>query len=408
MDAALTRPLLRWRSSSAQAALEPVTKRITRSLAPHVCSLVVAGFCILVGVLHPLLHESAKTARLITCDVRSGNLLCGALPEPLKSGRRVMPFHAATLSITAEFLSVTMSLFIVAHHMGSVRSALLRLFNSKMLSIVPIGLIYGLGDLMQTLACNSASVPVVMVVGQSKLLLAALLSCMLISRQRTTNWFRLIIISCAAAASTDISAGIVAVAPLRAAELHGAALSLVKAGLSSTGAVISELFFKKDGDNFWVVSFRVQFMMLMTSLLLLPWTTQGWSSTAVSEFFSGGPLPLCSEVEASGCLPDGLDGTVCTCVDRRGWDAWTLLATLGIVLNGMSTGLILKHHSAVTKSVCNAMSTGVFYIAYVMAGFRPFSVAQANVIAIVIISSYEYAMEMATPPREPDAKRLPS
>mmetsp|Transcript_126901 Transcript_126901/g.395026 ORF Transcript_126901/g.395026 Transcript_126901/m.395026 type:complete len:169 (+) Transcript_126901:810-1316(+) len=128
--------------------------------------------------------------------------------------------------------------------------------------------------------------------------------------------------------------------------------------------------------------------MLLASLALLPWTAGDWQGLSLREFFLGGPHPLCSE-----CVLRVPEGEECRCLQRRGWDGLTALAVVAIVVNGLTTGLTLRYLSAVTKSVCNALSSGVFYIIYVWLGFSPFSMAQANIVAIVCISTFEYAME---------------
>ncbi|CAE8704194.1 unnamed protein product, partial [Polarella glacialis] len=212
------------------------------------------------------------------------------------------------------------------------------------------------------------------------------------------------VISCAAAASTEISADGAAVKTL---EVYGAMLALIKAFLSSSGAVMSEAFYKKGKDSFWVVSFRVQIIMLMTSLVLLPVTTGklGLEVLHPSEFFFGGPNTQCvfwPDESKTGCQPEFF-GETCTCATQRGWDWYTVLAVLSIALNGFTTGLTLKYLSAVSKSICGALSSGVFYIAYVCAGFRPFSFAQANVLAIVVLGSLEFAMEKAEPRASQDS-----
>jgi len=383
----------------ASAFLRTVAAIASGARAPPPALVVV--ICVLSGTLHPLFTEASKTAHNIVCTtLDDGTASCNT--ELASSGiggtgarpRMSMPFHAVTLTLVAEFISVVSTVPVATSGPGGRWAALRRLLApASLLKLWPIGLVYGLGDFLQTTACNAASAPVVLVVGQSKLLLAALLSVLMLRREQPTNWVRLIVISSAAAAGADIGSGAMGSALVRQAELFGAFLAFVKAGLSSAGAVLSERFYKQDRESFWVVSFRVQLMMFSTSCLLLPWTMGGesWSSLSLSDAFFSGPGTLCSSDGGCEPLPFGSPGATCTCVDRRGWDWMTVLAALAIVGNGFSTGLTLKHLSAVTKSICNACSAGVFYIAYVVFGFRPFSMAQANVLLIVVVSSYEYA-----------------
>lgn len=296
-----------------------------------------------------------------------------------------MPFYASSLTIAAQFVSVVIAASVVVMQRRSLSLAFAELCDFQpLMSFLPVGAVYCLSDMLQTLACNAASAPVIMVVSQTKLVLTAILSKVFLDSRKPTNWLRIIIISCAAIAGTDVGAGYQEVL-LRRSELAGACVALLKAGFSAAGAVVSEKFYKRaENAGFWVVSFRVQLMMLVTSLAILPWTAPEIWQTSFQEFFFGGPLPLCSPLQV---------GTSCNCVDRRGWNSATVLAVLAFVVNGMTTGLMLQNLSAVSKAVCNALSAGLFYTSYVFMGFRPFNVAQACIYAIIAISCYEYAIE---------------
>lgn len=83
-----------------------------------------------------------------------------------------------------------------------------------------------MGDFLQTMACNKSSTPVVLLVGQSKLFLSALLSKVVLDSQpNRTNWLCLLTISLATMASTDISAND---ALAHSEEFKGALLALLK------------------------------------------------------------------------------------------------------------------------------------------------------------------------------------
>jgi len=352
-------------------------------------------------VLHPLATEASKSGKVFTCQKDLGtdeSVLC-TTDSLHDSGelmvRRGMPFHPATLTVVSQFVAVTTSGCATLAVMGSPGWKRL-LDRRRLIHIAPIGFLYGLGDFLQTIACNSASAPVVLVMGQSKLLLTALLSKFLLSSHGPTDWPRLVVISCAAAASTDISAGMAANSVMSGFEVQGALLALLKATLSSMGAVFSERDYKK-GENYWVLSFQVQLMMLCASLVILPWTCSSFFDRSLpptdlfAEFFQGGPVVECLPAEViPRCVPKGT-GASCSCIDHRGWDRWTTIAVLAIVMNGFATGIILKYCSAVTKSLCGALSTGVFYVSYVCLGYRPFNLAQAMVLAIVAVTACDYA-----------------
>jgi len=352
-----------------------------------------ASLCIIVGVLHPLATESSKTAAVIECSRTEVGLTCTA-DEPAAALRMAMPYHGITLTLAAELVSVIIAFSVVAYSEGSVQAGLRRLLSRKaILQLLPVGAVYGLGDFLQTQATNAASAPVVLVVGQTKLLLSAVLSKLVLQQNEPTNWLGLITISAAAIASTDISAN---GAAARGLEVYGASLAFAKAFLSSSGAVLSESLYKSGDGDFWVVSFRVQLLMLMTTLSLLPITSGDMSLLfSPTEFFTGGPT-VCQKFDAQMiCDPGSMPFATCSCTDRSGWDIMTVFAVLAIVANGVTTGLTLQILSAVSKAVCNSLSACVLYIAYVLYGFRPFNLAQAMVLLIVSIGSFEYASEKA-------------
>lgn len=377
---------------SSQSSVERLLQGVrNKEISALLKMMATATLCIVVGVLHPLATESSKTANFNECSWTENELTCTGI-DPA-AGRLAMPYHGITLTLIAELVSVIFAFAAVCYGEGSIRRGVRRLLSRKaMLQLLPVGAVYGLGDFLQTQATNAASAPVVLVVGQTKLLLSALLSKLVLKQTQQTNWLQLVIISAAAAASTDISASGAVVS--RGVELYGASLAFGKAFLSSSGAVISESLYKSGDGDFFVVSFRVQLIMLMTSLSLLP-ITSGDMSLLFNprEFFHGGPA-VCQQLDGQLFCDPGPSGT-CTCYDRSGWDIMTVFAVLAIVANGLTTGLTLKILSAVSKAVCNSLSACVLYVAYVLCGYRSFSVAQASVMLIVSIGSFEYAVEKA-------------
>uniref|UniRef100_A0A7S2HMB7 EamA domain-containing protein n=1 Tax=Zooxanthella nutricula TaxID=1333877 RepID=A0A7S2HMB7_9DINO len=280
---------------------------------------------------------------------------------------------------------------------GSFRVMHERLFSSralwKLAKLWPVGACYGIGDLLQAFACNSASAPVVLVIGQCKLLVTALLSVVIIRGDACFQWGQLFIITFAAIAAASNGASNAATQVAKAGEVWGAMLAGAKALLSSSGAVLSEGFYKEDKDGFWVMSFRVQFMMLTTSLfmLLLPWN-EG-ETPSLGTFFSGGRYPLCAADGFPACSP--LEGGECKCVDRLGWDSRTVLSMCLIAVNGMVTGLTLKYLSALSKAICNVVGLAVFYPMYVVLGFKAFDLTQAAILVVIVVSTGMYTQENA-------------
>ncbi|CAK8986460.1 unnamed protein product [Durusdinium trenchii] len=336
-------------------------------------------FSIVLGIAHPFFTELSKSAKLYDFegDVRHG-------------GRPVMPFHLITLTLASQTLSVLLAACIVVCKRGSWKVASCELFDPRHCHVLLIGMLYGLGDFLQTAACNKSSTPVVLMVGQSKLVLSALLSKFILGSSIPAGWTRLLTLSMATMALADISAN-GTLSNSDDDDYLGALLALLKAILSTTGAVLSEREYKQgDGQSdFWVVSFRVQLSMLLTSLALLVYNnevTQLWTHG----IFSAGPyLPCADGLRPMAC------GDHCTCATTTGWDRRTCLAMIAIILNGYSTGLFLKHLSAVCKAVCNVGSSGLCCAVCWLLGFSPYTYGQAAVSIIVLLQSYEYLVEKA-------------
>jgi len=363
---------------------ESFSARWTPYLAP--------AFYIAVGLLQPLASELSKSALLTVCTEDTNGISCTRAPDGSESSDerlRVMPFFKLSLTLSSEFMSSVGCAFMALLTGGAAQrySTLKSLLDLEALvALWPLGLVYSAGDFFQAAACNSASAPMVIVIGQCKLLAVAIFSRLLIKNRRSFQWCRLITISCAAAICAVATLGEAGSSLAQRVALHGSLLALLKAGLSSFGAVFSERVYKGKAEDIWLVSFRVQFMMLATSCAMMPLVGREILSQP-STFIRGGPQILCPEFN---WCPPGVGGT-CTCVDRTGWDGGTVLAAATICANGIVTGLILKHLSAVAKSVCSAVSMAFLYVACICIGVRPFCTVQALAIIIISVSIYEYA-----------------
>ncbi|CAE7460540.1 unnamed protein product, partial [Symbiodinium natans] len=150
--------------TQAQQCLAALTRRELFSVDKR---LLAAAFSIAIGIAHPFCTELAKTAQLKLCT----NSGCEWTPK------RAMPFKVITLTLTSQIVAVVLAALTVVRMRGSIKVALRELLDTRyFVKVMPIGILYGLGDLLQTIACNMASAPVVLIVGQSKLFLTALLS----------------------------------------------------------------------------------------------------------------------------------------------------------------------------------------------------------------------------------------
>jgi len=348
--------------------------------------LLAAAFSIAIGIAHPFCTELSKTAELQVCSAGACEM----------TSKRAMPFHVITLTLTSQTLAVAVAALKVTLCRGSMQAGARELLDPRAFgSVLFIGILYGAGDLLQTIACNVSSAPVVLIVGQSKLFLTAVLSKLCLAACPALNhhkWLRLLTISLAAVAAVDTTQSM---AEDFSDSALGALLALFKAVLSSAGAIVSESVYKKGAADFWVVSFHVQSAMLLTSLVLLCLDMTGEELPfSFGELFFKGPYAPCP------CMPTPGEST-CVCSSRSGWDMWTWLAVLAIVLNGYATGFFLKNLSAVCKAVCNLASSGLGCLACWLCHLSSCSLTQALVSCIVLLQSFDYALEKAEECRNP-------
>jgi len=380
-----------------------------RRLRSQVCSwitaysrsVIVALLCMVIGVVHPFAAEGAKSAQLIVCTAHPGGFVCtgdggmGWDSPKEEMAKFVMPFFPVTFMIVAQCSSIVLSFLIEVLRDGSlIRTARRVLRPRAILRLWPVGLAYGIADLLQTVAANSASAPVLLVIGQCKMLVTAIVSVLFLRNCGPQQWSKLVVITCAAMAGTCCSASQAGTAEAAASEFRGAELALLKAVVSATGAVFAEGAYKETREGFFVISVWVQLMMLVTSVLVLPLTGPSGSLPPLPQFFSGGPGVLCATGGSLPCDPE-LTGGRCDCYSHLGWDHHTVMAVAAIICNGLVTGLTLKHLSAVAKAACGTLSVAVFYVAYICLGYKPFNLTQACAITIIIVTSYEYAAKKA-------------
>mmetsp|Transcript_56355 Transcript_56355/g.104261 ORF Transcript_56355/g.104261 Transcript_56355/m.104261 type:complete len:390 (-) Transcript_56355:138-1307(-) len=347
---------------------------------------LVAITCIVVGVLHPLATDATKDARLRVCEGSRHNC---------HDGPRVMPFFPLTLTLASQFVSVVMSSLVACLIFGRQETIRHLLDTKKLYALWPLGLIYGVGDFCQTIACSQASGTMVVIVAQSKLLITAAMTRALMGRKGHEQWSKLVWICVAAMASVYLRVHNTSMAMQKAGEMVGAVLALFKASSSALGAVMSEMYYKQVSESFWILSARVQTLMLATSLLLytreLQMGTIPWS---ISDALMTGPAPICSfdeGLENGWCDPSA--SYACQCVTHAGWDLRTCIAMLAIGANGLVTGLTLRYLSAVGKSICNVLGLVAFYFIYVGLGLEAFHWGQLFLVYLIVAKSYSYAAQ---------------
>jgi hypothetical protein len=117
-----------------------------------------------------------------------------------------------------------------------------------------------------------------------------------------------------------------------------------------------------------------------------------------ASLLGGGPyLPLCASSVHAACLgqlsaPDATAG-ICQCVDKRGWDAYTLLTILADLSNAVSSALIFKKLSAVAKYVCRATSAVPMYLFYCLAGRKAWNPKTFLIVVYLCVQVSAYTVQ---------------
>lgn len=329
--------------------------------------MLVQGFlcvlCTVVGAFYPTLLDWSKTALETEVSLHGSK------------ETRAYPFSAASVVLVNDALQLSLALLAVSLKLG-----LSSMFKdgSLVLKMLPLGLIYAVGELLTLRSVQKGSGPVYVVIANMKLVVAAVMSRIFFGQSRSLpwhHWMELIFISLLAALYT------VAGNMGSSWRWGGAWAALAKSSLVAFSSVFCEHTYKS--NSFLVVLSLQAFWGLATMLLLL---LGAWLSTPGSGFlggvslelrdeeghwvfFSGGPShPLCDSSEHLSCLHHLTGAASCVCITERGWDSYTFLAVFADLSNAVSSALVFRRLSAVAKYVCRASSAVPMYIFYCAVG----------------------------------------
>lgn len=331
--------------------------------------LLVQGFlcvlCTVVGAFYPTLLDWSKTALETEVSLHGSK------------ETRAYPFSAASVVLVNDALQLSLALLAVSLKLGP--SSMFK-DGSLVLKMLPLGLIYAVGELLTLRSVQKGSGPVYVVIANMKLVVAAVMSRIFFGQSRSLpwhHWMELIFISLLAALYTVAEAGNMG----SSWRWGGAWAALAKSSLVAFSSVFCEHTYKS--NSFLVVLSLQAFWGLATMLLLL---LGAWLSTPGSGFlggvslelrdeeghwvfFSGGPShPLCDSSEHLSCLHHLTGAASCVCITERGWDSYTFLAVFADLSNAVSSALVFRRLSAVAKYVCRASSAVPMYIFYCAVG----------------------------------------
>ncbi|CAK9039934.1 unnamed protein product [Durusdinium trenchii] len=316
----------------------PSPSRRSKSKNYLLVQALLCVLCTVVGAFYPTLLDWSKTA--FEQEVFSGHT----------KETRAYPFSPASVVLVNDALQLSLALFAVSLKLG-----LSSIFKdgSLILKMLPLGLIYAVGELLTLRSVQKGSGPVYVVIANMKLVVAAVMSRLFFGQSRSLpllHWLELVFISFLAA-------------------------------LYTLAEVFCEHTYKN--NSFLVVLALQAFWGLATMLLLLLGASlsmpgYGFLGGVALElrddagnwaFFSGGPWhPLCDSPEHLRCVHHLAARESCICITERGWDSYTFLAVFADLSNAVSSALVFRRLSAVAKYVCRASSAVPMYIFYCAVG----------------------------------------
>ncbi|CAK9039933.1 unnamed protein product [Durusdinium trenchii] len=343
----------------------PSPSRRSKSKNYLLVQALLCVLCTVVGAFYPTLLDWSKTA--FEQEVFSGHT----------KETRAYPFSPASVVLVNDALQLSLALFAVSLKLG-----LSSIFKdgSLILKMLPLGLIYAVGELLTLRSVQKGSGPVYVVIANMKLVVAAVMSRLFFGQSRSLpllHWLELVFISFLAALYTLAEAGNMG----SQWRWEGAWAALAKSSLVAFSSVFCEHTYKN--NSFLVVLALQAFWGLATMLLLLLGASlsmpgYGFLGGVALElrddagnwaFFSGGPWhPLCDSPEHLRCVHHLAARESCICITERGWDSYTFLAVFADLSNAVSSALVFRRLSAVAKYVCRASSAVPMYIFYCAVG----------------------------------------
>lgn len=351
------RPSLFAALDAVDSALPFARKAARVQPPPALANLVLCAVSLVAGCIFPVLVDLSKTA------IAFG-------PHGEEVGQ--LPYTPLSVLRTEAAFNVGLGIVAIAVRRSPGGFAPLRRAELHLM-MLPLTLVYCLGDIAALCAIDSGGGPLYIAISNSRLLFAAGVSqCLLGRRQSPRQWLLLAEISMATAAFAALSAGgrkrggqaDAARGSLRAAA--GICWAVAKAFLSGTAAVLTELRYKK--LNLWHANTLLKGQSLAVAL----------AASAVHAALAPKEVPLCGSDAAA---------TSAWCVDRRGWDRWTWAVLAAEIGTGWLSVAVLTRMSAIAKFVCKTATAPSLYLLYCGTGFGGFRFEVPAFVAVSMIAA---------------------
>jgi len=271
-----------------------------------------------------------------------------------------------------------------------------------------LGAIYGIGELLTLRSVQKGSGPVYVVIANMKLVIAAFMSRAFFGRavaMPCMRWVELVLISIAAAGYTVAESQEAGPAGAQW-NWEGAWMALAKSSLVAFTSVFCEHTYKS--NRFHSVLCLQALWGFVTIACLISASFAGFVGPMFAQelhdddgavsLLGGGPyLPLCASSAHAACLEQlsasGASTGICQCVNKRGWDAYTLLTILADLSNAVSSALIFKKLSAVAKYVCRATSAVPMYLFYCLAGRKAWNPKTFLIVVYLCVQVSAYTLQ---------------
>jgi len=247
----------------------------------------------------------------------------------------------------------------------------------RLKTTAPVAFIYALADIVELVAISKTNSAYYLVVGQLKLMFAAMFSKAILGRgQSSLQWLLLAGITLAAIGYCILQMIPVGSAPPAPPDAFGTALCLVKACLASMNAVLTERAFKKAPEEaIWVNQAQLKLCSLPITIVFV--------------FIQS--VAFCDTLRPGQCLFQvGF---------FYGWNARVVCLVGFQIFNAVVIGSVYKHVNAVVKYLAYAQSLWVTYCMHMVIGAdaRPFDLHVFAVIVILVLLVIAYPMAKKVP-----------
>lgn len=315
-----------------------VVKAPSRNVNAFLCLLSLA-----LGCLIPTLVDFSKTAKAYGPN--------GAILT-------VLPYTALSLLRAESAFNVGLGLAVICFVQPSGGFAPLWSIKSHV-SMLPLTLVYCIGDAIALLAMGSGGGPLYVAAGNAKLLFAAAFSQCLLGRRQTVRQWSLLVTICAAA-TAYAALGSKKGGPSAMQALYvGLAFALGKAALSGFAAVLAEGRYRD--LNIWHAN-----TLLKAQSLAIAFIATLFRPIVVSD------MPVCSEsflaAVASGTA-HRVDQAPDWCLSHFGWDAWSWAVLFAEIGTGWISVIMVTRMSSIAKFVCKTATAPSLYLLYCLFGW---------------------------------------